>query len=965
MLHKSFRVVLFFSFFILLSCAGGQKNKTPLLVEGIPIITSQSDDRQYEVFVLPNGLQALLISDPNTTKAAASLDVNTGSGHNPVSHQGLAHFLEHMLFLGTEKYPISDEYQQFIAAHGGSHNAYTAYENTNYFFDIDAEFLPEILDRFAHFFISPLLSEKYIERERNAVNAEYQARITNEYRRGYAVLSDQMNQDHPAALFSVGNLQTLAGDSDELKQALTHFYNKWYYAKNMRLVVLGKEPLPELKKLVASSFAEIKADADTLERKNTPVVAMYPADKLPLYLEVNSLSDIHNLTISFLLPSDKPYKKYDPLGYISFILGHEGKGSLYHYLRDKGWAETLSAGKSFTSDNESMFSISIGLTSAGVKEKDAVIAHVFQAIHRLQNEKTLNENVFNEIKKIKKIEFDFQQKQQPISYVSSLSRVFHQVNATDVLRANFLLEEFSPTLIQTFLQKMTLQNSVISFQDKSVEGDQASTFFNVKYKVRNLSGELKEYWQQSGINPRITWPEENPYLPEDFSLVSEKKQPESQVVLPRKVSSNKGITLWMGAESDYGLPKGELTVFLRGLNVSKNARNSVLMSLYAAMVQEQLNPQAYLGAMAGLSSTVDGHIDTMTLSINGFSDKQALYARQAIALLAAPEINKDQFELLKTQYQRELNNFTLLPPYQQAFTLTSGVLDPTGITYKAKQEQLASIGIDDLVSFIHEFSQSLQATVLMAGNYSKEQAEEIQQLVRSQYGDQLQMGALPERLVIRAPEQGVTYSEPFAQKDSLYSVFFQGELWGNTEAARFALLGTIIKGDFFDQLRTEQQMGYVVYATEANIKGLPGFFMLVQSPTNSVESIDAAVADFLQSQVARLEGMSAEQWSKFQQSAISRYTQRAKNIDELSGSWAGEIISGRYQFSRRFDVAEQIKNINQKQLVEFFQQLIKANHSVTVTSAKGEELKPAKQHINKDMLLHWQESQEKVKIGSM
>ena len=115
-------------------------------------IQSPNDDLEYRLLTLENELQVLLISDPDTPKAAASLDVMVGSGDNPPGRGGLAHFLEHMLFLGTDKYPDAAEYERYITEHGGSRNAYTSFEHTNYFFDVNAPFLPEALDRFAQFF---------------------------------------------------------------------------------------------------------------------------------------------------------------------------------------------------------------------------------------------------------------------------------------------------------------------------------------------------------------------------------------------------------------------------------------------------------------------------------------------------------------------------------------------------------------------------------------------------------------------------------------------------------------------------------------------------------------------------------------------------------------------------------------------------------------------------------------------
>ena len=82
-----------------------------------------------------------------------------GSGDNPPGRGGLAHFLEHMLFLGTDKYPDPAEYEEYITEHGGSRNAYTSLEITNYFFDVNAAHLPEALDRFAQFFIAPRFDE--------------------------------------------------------------------------------------------------------------------------------------------------------------------------------------------------------------------------------------------------------------------------------------------------------------------------------------------------------------------------------------------------------------------------------------------------------------------------------------------------------------------------------------------------------------------------------------------------------------------------------------------------------------------------------------------------------------------------------------------------------------------------------------------------------------------------------------
>ena len=158
------------------------------------VLKPVSDQREYRYIELENGLRVMLISDAGADKAAASLDVNVGSRQDPKDYQGLAHFLEHMLFLGTEKYPEAGAYQAYITAHGGSHNAFTSFEHTNYFFDISADSLEPALDQFAQFFVGPLFNAEYVQREVNAVNSEYRARIRDYQRRELAVFKSQLNQ---------------------------------------------------------------------------------------------------------------------------------------------------------------------------------------------------------------------------------------------------------------------------------------------------------------------------------------------------------------------------------------------------------------------------------------------------------------------------------------------------------------------------------------------------------------------------------------------------------------------------------------------------------------------------------------------------------------------------------------------------------------------------------------------------
>ena len=167
------------------------------------------DDREYKALTLSNNLSVLVISDPNTDKGSAALDVHVGHLCDPEEAPGLAHFCEHLLFMGTEKYPVENYYSQLLSTHSGHSNAFTSAENTNYYFDIQADHLEEALDVFAQFFIAPLFDDSCTDRELRAVDSENKKNLQQDHWRLYQLEKDLSNPGHPYRKFGTGNMETL------------------------------------------------------------------------------------------------------------------------------------------------------------------------------------------------------------------------------------------------------------------------------------------------------------------------------------------------------------------------------------------------------------------------------------------------------------------------------------------------------------------------------------------------------------------------------------------------------------------------------------------------------------------------------------------------------------------------------------------------------------------------------------
>lgn len=308
------------------------------------IIKSANDDRQYRHLTLANHLQVLLVSDPTTEKSACCCDVNVGALSDPDVANGLAHFLEHMLFMGTTKYPEENAYQAFLAAHGGSSNAYTAQENTVYYFDVQSDHFEQALDIFASFFTSPLFDSSSVDREMNAVDSENSKNLQSDSWRSYQLMKSFAKSSHPFSKFSTGNLKTLRDEPKahaiDTRTLLLEFYDKYYSANLMRVCVYGKESLDELESWVTTRFSEVP-------NKNLPVMSFgdepYAPEDLSKLTRVVPIKDKKSLELGFLLPPLEARYKSKPQQYISHLLGHESEGSILAALKVKGWANGLSA----------------------------------------------------------------------------------------------------------------------------------------------------------------------------------------------------------------------------------------------------------------------------------------------------------------------------------------------------------------------------------------------------------------------------------------------------------------------------------------------------------------------------------------------------------------------------------------------------------------------------------------------
>ena len=207
-------------------------------------------------FALDNGLQVIAIPDHRAPVVTHMLWYRVGSAEEPPGKSGIAHFLEHLMFKGTEAVP-GNEFSRTVARNGGQNNAFTSYDFTAYFQRVAKPQLPLMMQMEADRMTNLTLAPDDIPPERDVVLEERRTRIEN---RPIALLGEKISAalygDHPYGRPIIGWHDEIAGLDAE--DALS-FYRRFYAPDNAALVVAGDITRPELLALAQRHYGAIPA----------------------------------------------------------------------------------------------------------------------------------------------------------------------------------------------------------------------------------------------------------------------------------------------------------------------------------------------------------------------------------------------------------------------------------------------------------------------------------------------------------------------------------------------------------------------------------------------------------------------------------------------------------------------------------------------------------------------------------
>ncbi|TPX58500.1 hypothetical protein PhCBS80983_g03070 [Powellomyces hirtus] len=767
----------------------------------IPLLTRQLKDRKVAKLVLPNGIKGVVISDTESPVTGAALSVEAGSWMDG-RHDGTAHFLEHMLFLGTKKYPNEHDYERFIYDSNGQLNGYTASDHSLYYFtSVTPSAFDGALDRFSRFFYEPLFNDSCVEREMNAVDQEFRKNMEQDGWRVLHVRKELANPAHPFSGFNTGNLETMKLIEQE---TLHTWFHNHYSANLMHFAVLGRDSVEQLAEKAELAFGPIKNhNLPTLSTANTRV---FPESLHRTLTWIEPIKNLRELTLAWEIPFKYNDAAAKPAKLAAHVLGYEGKNSILSMLKREELAEGLSAGKSHLGADNLLFEISVSLTEKGVRDWRDVVGRIFQAIASLQKE-TYPKHLFDEVNFMNKIAYQYQQRNSGIA--TQWCGLLRKEGIDTFPRQSYFIEQFDQEAVQSLLGEFTPDTCMYTMiaQEAQIDLNKTEKWMGAKYGLQSIQSEV-EGWRDAQPLDTIQYPKANAYIPQDLKMTKRNNDP------PQLLLDAEPGKLYHFPDEEFAVPESAYIFNMKTPKIRPgNARSVVLAALYTRFVHERLTELSYDAASAGLHYDVSVSSDTgIRFIVDGYSEKAQLLLKSVLERLQNPSITLNEFTIYKESLERSYKNAAKESPLRQAMDKLSAVIYDQYCTPAMLADAVQTVKIDDLEQFSKSLFDMRYIEAFVGGNVTAEEATSAWDLVKTHLsGSPCSPDLVVKSKVLPFPNTRPAYhstATPVKGNAIVWAVGLgERDHWLRTGQE---LMTKLMKEPFYTELRTKQQTGYIV-----------------------------------------------------------------------------------------------------------------------------------------------------------
>ena len=880
------------------------------------IIKSPSDTSDYKIILLKNRLKVLLISDPNSKLSYASMMVKTGSLlENNV--YGLAHFLEHMLFQGNKKYPNGEKYFEYVNSHGGKTNAYTDLLNTCYYFSISNNYFENILDVFAHFFIDPTFDIAHIDKEINAVDAEYRKNMDIDgYQYRYA-LKLLAKDNHPFRNFDIGSNETLR--INNIREELIKFYNKYYVANNMQLVLLHNESISKMEELL-HLFINIPMSENIQQSifnfgkpyMNGKIIKIVPTSTKPT-------SNTHTLLLTWAIKYNN-YATYKVLRYIFYLLGRESTGSLAHILTNNSMIDNLHIHPIANFGDYITLCIDISMTAYGYKNIDVLMSIVMQYINTLRNI-GFDEKNFKLFRRCTEMNYLFEEHKQlderMETIMTNVCTYGAKLNESISLGSLICDESKKIRSIYTKIIDELCENNmniIIGSPNCLLSANEKDKWFNFDYVIE------ENHLLDNKLNFKF----------DDIYYFNDEFVPEELIVYKKKESYTKPIQL----NFPYGvlykyeniqIPKVCVIIKLKLNKMYDNIINYLCVNIFIGIVGRELRGFLYDAILCNTTYNIFLERDNLIIKLYGFNDKMEKMVSEIIDCLLNINITFALFLLARDEYRTYLENCINEPPFEQLENIMDNAVYKNNYSFKEQYDVIGSIQFDDIKNVNMKNNTDIQCIV--NGNITKRNCIKLGNLLQKLYN--VESNDITSEL--KKMNGGMLLIKERNGNDEMnslcaiaYCVDMNISVTNQLFIANYALSllsNRIISDKFFNVMRTQKQLGYIV-RNDCTLIGNARPIIIqkyyIQSSKYSPSELQNNMENFFTEMKFFIHSLGESDLRKYIDACIVNVLIEKTNIIEKTMEIFRMVMNKNYTFDQKTKIVDALKRINNEMLKDFY-----------------------------------------------
>ena len=613
---------------------------------------------------------------------------------------------------------------------------------------------------------------------------------------------------------------------------------------------------------------------------------------------------------------------------ITYLIGNRSPGTLSDWLQKQGLVEGISANSDpIVNGNSGVLAISASLTDKGLANRDQVVAAIFSYLNLLR-EKGIDKQYFDELANVLDIDFRYPSITRDMDYVEWLADTMIRVPVEHTLDAVNIADRYDAKAVKERLAMMTPQNARIWYISPKEPHNKTAYFVDAPYQVDKISAQTFADWQKKAANIALSLPELNPYIPDDFSLIkSEKKYDHPELIVDE---SNLRVVY---APSRYfaSEPKADVSLILRNPKAMDSARNQVMFALndyLAGLALDQLSNQASVGGISFSTNANNG----LMVNANGYTQRLPQLFQALLEGYFSYTATEDQLEQAKSWYNQMMDSAEKGKAFEQAIMPAQMLSQVPYFSRDERRKILPSITLKEVLAYRDALKSGARPEFMVIGNMTEAQATTLARDVQKQLGADGSEWCRNKDVVVDK-KQSVIFEKAGNSTDSaLAAVFVPTGYDEYTSSAYSSLLGQIVQPWFYNQLRTEEQLGYAVFAFPMSVGRQWGMGFLLQSNDKQPSFLWERYKAFFPTAEAKLRAMKPDEFAQIQQAVITQMLQAPQTLGEEASKLSKDFDRGNMRFDSRDKIVAQIKLLTPQKLADFFHQAVVEPQGMAILS---------------------------------